>query len=174
MFRYRALPYQIQWDSSGPKTELSYVLHRRYLHFSYLLYHPMVYIVIHGSSDEPHFPTSITLARKCLTYSAEIIGRHHEDHWRHGGLWFTLRTSFRAALSILAAIRSGIIDVPTDWQMLLQKVIKQHRSWENEATNIKWMRHILESLFQDTLKITGQISGSMINGRDYIHNVLTR
>lgn len=66
---------------------------------------------------------------------------------RHHGSWFCCRKVFSRALLMLAAVRSGKIEVFGDWHTSIELVIKYLSYWAAESPDLFVARTILETLY---------------------------
>ena len=123
------------------------------LYLKQWLYHPTLYYAIHSpanTQNNSHWAAITSLTTKCLKCSTELVESWGEDEWRHGGLWFSTRISFRSGLSILAAVRSDKLVTPDGWEQLVRRAVDNLSRWENEARDVRWMRLTLALLLEDT------------------------
>ncbi|OJJ44491.1 hypothetical protein ASPZODRAFT_135305 [Penicilliopsis zonata CBS 506.65] len=144
------LPATVRWAADAPRTELTTILYFRTLNVKTMLFHPMLYFAIHQRTDHPQWGEAAALAAKGLEACAAMILFNGKTQWRHGGLWFVLRSLFRNALSILAAVRSGRFDCSDNWMSLIELAITNLSIWELEALDVLRMRKVLDQILVDT------------------------
>lgn len=71
------------------------------------------------------------------------VSRH-----RHHGTWFGIRMITASALCILAAKKSGRVEVPPMWREHLNSLVEHLRYWEEEALDVSQVIETLETLAQ--------------------------
>lgn len=67
---------------------------------------------------------------------------------RHHGSWFIALGAFRCALSLIAAARSGKVQVPQDWMMSVDTAITVLEFWGQEAVDLQRYRDILCKIWE--------------------------
>ena len=119
------------------------------------LYQPFLYCLLHHQVANPQSHASVLLlAQKCLQNCVEALGNMStiSNQWRHGGAWFSLRGVFQNALILLATVRSRKLDAPEGWEVLIEQVLEALGAWEEEASDIRWMKFVLDALMRDTTR----------------------
>jgi len=150
------LPPLIAWEEKGPApNELALILQIRTSHLRQALYQPFLFCLLHHQLEDVQSHESVLrLSQKCLRYCAESLDglQMERQQWRHGGVWFGLRLMFKSAITLLAAVRSGVMVMPEEWQSLVHRAQVVLVMWEKDAIDIHWMREILDSIISDTRK----------------------
>ncbi|PLB52018.1 hypothetical protein P170DRAFT_471931 [Aspergillus steynii IBT 23096] len=153
--------------TSPPTNDLSFFLHGRYLSSREKICRPLVYVILHHPSlldakSSEEVQEMLSLAQQGIDFCAVLIP-HYSAHFRHGGTWFILRASFKAALLILVVVvgRFGdgaapalYLQPPDDWIGLVKLSLKTLRKWEDESKDVERMRIILEGILDRVSRIT--------------------
>ncbi|OKL57885.1 hypothetical protein UA08_06714 [Talaromyces atroroseus] len=151
---YDHLPDTIKWHAGAKvaSAELASILYARLRLIKLRLLHPCLYFNIHASSDNPMWTEASRQSLKALDLSAQTLDRHSSTNaWRHGGTWFMVRSTFKACLSILAAIRSGRFVCDKNWVSLIRRGMSVLEVWREECGDVLWMELIVKQLLEDTL-----------------------
>lgn len=125
--------------------ELTHILVARYIDLQELICRPFLYLVLH--SEQPHqcSPTTLAYAERCLKLEIKMI-RHICNKHRHHGAWYTGRQCFRSSLILLAAVQSGHIPIPEDWEATLHLPLNLLSYYQAEAPDLGVARRMLISL----------------------------
>ncbi|KAH8694612.1 hypothetical protein BGZ61DRAFT_588540 [Ilyonectria robusta] len=157
------LPASVKYSHTNlliiPSNELAFMVRGRTLEIQSWLYRPFLYYAIHHPSSDPFRPAMEPFVQKALVYgSAHIRGlgvRH-----RHHGTWYALRTGMAEALSLLAAVKSGVVDMGDGtgeyggmgeggWRETVKQMIEILGYWEAESVDVGRSKVVLEELLQD-------------------------
>ncbi|KAL6412655.1 hypothetical protein AUP68_03860 [Ilyonectria robusta] len=157
------LPASVKYSHTNlltiPSNELAYMVRGRTLEIQSWLYRPFLYYAIHHPSSDHFRPAMEPFVQKALVYgSAHIRGlgvRH-----RHHGTWYALRTGMAEALSLLAAVKSGVVDMGDGtgeyggmgeggWRETVKQMIEILGYWEAESVDVGRSKVVLEELLQD-------------------------
>ncbi|KAF7596822.1 hypothetical protein BBP40_012422 [Aspergillus hancockii] len=159
--------------SSLPETqdsislELSWAIANRLLEIRLWLYQPFLYYAIHhpistgqGACEaqccalpSEELTNISTLVQSGLNCALKILEARCLRH-RHHGIWFDLRALVTSSLIVIAAVKSGNLDVPgIDRQVGLKcrfgTTLEALDYWEEEASDIKKARRVLEDLLTE-------------------------
>ena len=161
-----------------PHNELAFFLKTRYICCLEWISRPFLFYALQAGPAIPSHPmlpadgatTGMASSVFFLAYKhldegvrlVDIVSRHH----RHGGIWGLIRRSFGTALVLLAVAASaadkrqtapssgavpGPLRAPDDWPASVRLAIATIRHWENNVTDLQWMRRTLEHLLETTL-----------------------
>ncbi|THC89321.1 hypothetical protein EYZ11_011235 [Aspergillus tanneri] len=147
--------------------ELSWAIANRLLEIRLWLYQPFLYFGIHhpigaghraGGTQSSSFTneelaTISALVKSGLNCTVKILEARCLRH-RHHGIWFDLRALVTSSLIVIAAMRSGNLDVPgIDRRVGLKDhfdgTLEALTYWEDEAPDIKKARRVLEDLLTE-------------------------
>ncbi|QMW45584.1 hypothetical protein G4B11_009039 [Aspergillus flavus] len=147
--------------------ELSWAIANRLLEIRLWLYQPFLYFVIHNPVDTgqearrtrsssftgEELATIAILVQSGMHCALKILEARCLRH-RHHGIWFDLRALVTSSLIVIAAIKSGNLDVPgIDSPMELKShfegTLQALNYWEDEAPDIKKARCILAGLLTE-------------------------
>ena len=102
-----------------------------------------MYYVIHQPPEDPYFPEALPRARKCVELCVEHMARTFSHH-RHHGTWYIARASLTRALIILAAAKSGKIELPEGTVEALDEAHRTLERWSSEAPDLRLGLRVLE------------------------------
>lgn len=162
------LPPAMQYDKhsmgdSSPSRELSWATWNRLLEMKAWLYQPFLYHAIHtplplpnpsSSSSNPSTTSSIpplrdptlqSLINSALECALSTIENRSLRH-RHHGLWFDLRAIVTASFSVIAAAKSGRVEVGEGWRERIEGVCAVLGFWESEGMDLGKTREVLGQL----------------------------
>lgn len=125
--------------------ELAAYIHTRASSFREWIHRPFLYYVIHQPADDPYLPLALPLAQRSLALCIEGQKLPYPYH-RHHGTWLIGRAMLTRALMILAAARSGRLELPGDWTEAVEVAAKTLRWWEGEAPDFGSAADVLEGL----------------------------
>ncbi|GAB1208129.1 hypothetical protein APSETT445_006870 [Aspergillus pseudonomiae] len=147
--------------------ELSWAIANRLLEIRLWLYQPFLYFVIHhpvntgqeagrtrsSSFTGEELSTIAVLVQSGMHCALKILEARCLRH-RHHGIWFDLRALVTSSLIVIAAIKSGNLDVPgidrpMDLKTHFEGTLQALSYWEDEAPDIKKARGILEGLLTE-------------------------
>jgi hypothetical protein len=128
--------------------ELTYMLWLDYVDLRERIWRPFVYLAVHGNFTDTDMSLVDASAQKCLDMCFQTLEGARLKH-RHHGLWLTIRCMFSKALLIIAAAKSGNVEVKEDWQDRVQDFVAYLRYWEVESPECKGMRTALQVLMED-------------------------
>ncbi|KAK9241926.1 putative C6 transcription factor [Lipomyces tetrasporus] len=147
--------------------ELSWAIANRLLEIRLWLYQPFLYFAIHhpiisgrglretrnSSFTGEELATISTLVKSGLNCTLKILEARCLRH-RHHGIWFDLRALVTSSLIVIAAVKSGNLDVPgIDGRVGLKShfdgTLEALTYWEDEAPDIKKARRILEDILTE-------------------------
>jgi hypothetical protein len=157
------LPVVMQYESSridgvaSPSKELGWATANRLLEMKSWLYQPFLYYAIHSPTLALDAPENYGLKRfvnAAMECNHSIIQNRSVRH-RHHGIWFDIRALVTAAVVLSAVIKSGTLNVPTDWEESINTVIKTLHFWEDESPDLQKTRGVVESLLTDSRKTMG-------------------
>ncbi|KAF7712931.1 Fungal Zn(2)-Cys(6) binuclear cluster domain-containing protein, partial [Penicillium ucsense] len=134
------------------------------------IYRPVLYLACHIHLLPPETQENTAIlqqifmhAHNALTNCAEII-----PYWwyqfRHEWIWNVMRSSFGAAVQIIAAVLSNfhackpgwILEPPQNWPALMRMSIRTLKEWGAEAPDVELMRNILERMYEGTSRLVGR------------------
>ncbi|KAK5045720.1 hypothetical protein LTR84_009089 [Exophiala bonariae] len=158
------IPPKITWDVSRASTdELSYYIHGRAMSCREIIHRPFLYNVIHHmGSDNSHWLQATALAKKCLQLCVENAF-HLSSHSRHHGTWYVARTSVTRALLLLAAARSGKIELPERWKDAVEVCMMTVQKWYDEAPDLKQAASVVQIIINETFDESSMASGCTSN-----------
>jgi hypothetical protein len=125
--------------------ELTFMLYLDYADLRERIWRPFLYIAIHGVLSDADKVLVTTSAMKCLNLSFDLLEGARLKH-RHHGCWLTIRCMFTKVLLILAAAKSGRVEIRNDWQSRVRLFQDYLRYWEIEAPDLAAMRSALSEL----------------------------
>ena len=171
------VPFDVFADSrSSASKELSWATQNRILEMRSWLYQPFLYYAIHHpnnrktggvaasplSTEQDHVLRNlISLAVECNLKILETRSLLH----RHHGIWFDLRALVTALLLLIAAARSGHVEMPKGLFKIPDAVdprlgkspfdnaFRALRFWEDESLDIHESRLLLQDLVDETRHI---------------------
>ena len=160
------LPPSMQYDNSvmehiSPSQELSWATWNRLLELRFWLFQPFLYHAIHcdPQSVEAHCTLDLeSLVDAAMECNAETVRVRTLRH-RHHGIWFDIRAIVTASFSVIAAAKSGRVNVKPEWEDRIEQVIATLAFWEAESPDLVKSRRVLEELFTETralLRANGQ------------------
>lgn len=176
---YQHLPPSVRFSSHSSiepfgEDELTTYTRGRFVEWREACLRPALYLILHhnlrGTTlDLPTYLRLHSYAQRCLEVSAAII-HISSCHFRHGGTWFVLRTVFRSAMQIVAAVHFNHLigstssqggdgnqrfasliahtdlKVPDDWPGLCSMALDILGKWHREAADIHIMKDVLEAV----------------------------
>jgi hypothetical protein len=108
---------------------------------------PFLYLLIHDPSPNtlPLAVTSFALKHMetCCKFAPRFAIRH-----RHHGTLYAARVMFGMSLMLVAAVKSGRMEVPKQWREAVQISIAMLRYWELESPDLGEARIILQNFAQ--------------------------
>lgn len=135
------------------------------------IYRPILYLAVHYHSLPAYLQTNTQLfhevssqAQKAIDNCAELIP-HWWYHHRHEWIWSILRSTFGAAVQIIAAVlgtlyarRTGVwmLHPPRRWAALVRVAIKTLGYWAGESIDVEIMRATLERMYLNTCRLVGE------------------
>lgn len=164
---------------SSASKELSWATQNRILEMRSWLYQPFLYYVIHNPNQRKHgeaiastlsaeqdhiLRNLISLAVECNLKILETRSLLH----RHHGIWFDLRALVTAMLLLIAAARSGHVELPKELfevpdvlnpqlgQSPFDNAFRALRFWEEESLDIYESRLLLQELLEETRHIVAE------------------
>jgi len=133
------------------------------------MYRPIIYVAVHYHTLPYHVqnnhPVSQQVfdhAQKALdTYAILIPNLWH--HFRHQWIWNIMRSTFGAAIQIIAAVLSRLqnggagwcLVPPHNWPALIRMSIRTLKAWSGEQGDLDIMRTTLERMYQGTCLLAG-------------------
>ena len=151
------LPSVMQYQNKAvteisPSNELSWCTSNRLLETQAWLYQPFVYYAIHnpGWRQSQDYASLRDLVAAGLATYRRIIQMRSIRH-RHHGLWFDLRAITTSAVVFCAALISGNVQLPDDWERWYEVVLHALRFWEGESPDLATTRRVLEELRRDSM-----------------------
>lgn len=165
--------YQISRDSLPQPTpenqDLEFLVYGRHLVCLEKMYRPIIYVAVHYHTLPYHVqnnhPVSQQVfdhAQKALdTYAILIPNLWH--HFRHQWIWNIMRSTFGAAIQIIAAVLSRLqngdagwcLVPPHNWPALIRMSIRTLKAWSGEQGDLDIMRITLERMYQGTCLLAG-------------------
>lgn len=136
------------------------------------IYRPILYLAVHYHSLPAYLQSNTRLfhevfshAQKAIDNCAELIPHWWYNH-RHEWIWNLMRSSFGAAVQIIAAVLGKLhlhagnqgawmLELPRDWAALVRIAIKTLRYWAAESIDVDIMRATLERMYQGTCRLAG-------------------
>lgn len=125
--------------------ELQFVLHARLFDFRERIYRPFLYLALHHPAEDGVHQTIAPFVQRCVGACLACLLRGTPRH-RHHGTWYENRGMFLKSLLIVAAIKSGKVQVPDLWQQGVNLCIAGFKFWELEAPDLREAREVLENL----------------------------
>ncbi|KAJ5377230.1 uncharacterized protein N7496_004639 [Penicillium cataractarum] len=135
------------------------------------IYRPILYLAVHYHSLPAYLQSNTQLfhevssqAQKAIDNCAELIP-HWWYHHRHEWIWSILRSTFGAAVQIIAAVlgtlnarRTGVwmLHPPRRWAALVRVAIKTLGYWGGESIDVELMRATLERMYLNTCRLVGE------------------
>lgn len=147
-----------------------YLWSRRVLCFE-KIYRPILYLAVHYHSLPAYLQSNTQLFREVFSQAQKGIDNcaalipHWWYHHRHEWIWNIMRSTFGAAVQILAAVLSSLharqygawmLTPPHDWAALVRISIKTLRYWGGESIDVEIMRTTLERMYQGTCRLAGE------------------
>lgn len=137
------LPFEMdEQSSSSPQKELEFFLEARNMDIRERIWRPFLFIAIHSSADIEQDQTVQSCAATALSLVCRIIRQFCIKH-RHHGAWYAARHIFACALILLAAAKSGRVQMPPDWPELVALSEIHLSYWEDECTDLGVARKVL-------------------------------
>ncbi|OIW31477.1 hypothetical protein CONLIGDRAFT_659864 [Coniochaeta ligniaria NRRL 30616] len=144
------IPPQLSiYQNEMAPNEMATYIHTRANSFREWIHRPFLYYVIHQPADDPYLPVALPLAQRCLDLCVEGQKLPYAYH-RHHGTWLIGRAMTTRAMMILAAARSGRLQLPGDWMEAVEVAVKTLRWWEGEAPDFRLVAEVLESVAAGT------------------------
>ncbi|KAE8396366.1 hypothetical protein BDV23DRAFT_48080 [Aspergillus alliaceus] len=147
--------------------ELSWAIANRLLEIRLWLYQPFLFFIIHyplstgpeaqeaqnSSFTSEELTTVSTLVQSGMNCALKILEARCLRH-RHHGIWFDLRALVTSSLIVIAAVKSGNLEVPgidrrIDLKSHFDSILEALSYWEDEAPDIKKARRTLEGLLTE-------------------------
>lgn len=113
------------------------------------IHRPFLYYAIHQPADDEFLDRVKPLAEACLRSGVEstLQSPLHRQH----GTWNVCRGAVVRTLMILAAVRSGRVELPERWREALDRGMEILRLWKAEAPDLEAAYGVLEKIRADTL-----------------------
>ncbi|EXJ77958.1 hypothetical protein A1O3_09117 [Capronia epimyces CBS 606.96] len=144
------LPPKINWnDSQASNDELAYYIRGRAMGSREFIHRPFLYYVVHQPPDDRVWPQVVVRARRCLEFCVENA-LYAYPHQRHHGTWYVARACLTRALLLLAAGRSGKIDLPNRWREAIDLSMLTVQQWYDESPDLRKGASILQAIIDDT------------------------
>jgi hypothetical protein len=121
------------------------------------LYSPFLYYAIHNPPDDRYQKLIQPFVQKALEFLTSMIWSLKVRH-RHHGTWYGVRNGTTAALSLIAAVKCGHIDVPDEWKDIVKAQIEALRYWEGETPDFGKARVVLQEMIDE---LSGEHDRSM-------------
>jgi lysophospholipid acyltransferase (LPLAT)-like uncharacterized protein len=134
------------------------------------IYRPILYLATHYHSLPAYHQSNTQLfheifsqAQKAIDNCAELIP-HWWYHHRHEYIWNVMRSTFGAAVQIIAAVLGSLnvrgsggwmLEPPRNWAALVRTSIRTLRYWGGESIDVDIMRATLERMYQGTCRLAG-------------------
>ena len=133
------------------------------------LYCPFLYYAIHHPPSDPYRLLIEPFVEKALVCGSAHI-RGLEARHRHHGTWYEMRAATMAALCILAAAKSGVVDMKDGigagagrgeiwggmgeggWRETVTRMIGILGFWEGEAADLTRAKGLLEELLEESFE----------------------
>lgn len=135
-----------------PQEELAFMIRVREIYMYTLLYRPFLFLATHDQEVIQRDPRVQVLAEKCLRNCFHISSSVGIKH-RHHGTYFVGRGLFSIGLIILATVKTGRLNVPSDWRRHMDHILAFLEYWELESPDLARGRAIL----QETLREFGDV-----------------
>jgi hypothetical protein len=148
---YNNLPSIILFeDDVIPSRELPYMVRGRLLEIRCSIHLPFLFYAIHNPRS-PYSDMVQPLAEKALQRHFSVLKMDPLPH-RHHGTWYAVRHTVTAALCVVAAARSGTIEMPEEleWKGLINRSLDRIRYWADEAPGIARGVEVLTSYLQQS------------------------
>jgi hypothetical protein len=147
---YEGLPpflsYNQGYPNDLPMEELSFMIRARMLEIKSWIFRPFLFYAVHRGPDDIQQAIVKPLVDQAIVHNIRLIESSSIRH-QHHGIWYTCRVSASAALAILAAVRSGHIQVPLGWEDSIQLAIETLVVWEpNAPGDLRKARTVLSDL----------------------------
>lgn len=147
-----------------------YLWGRRVLCFE-KIYRPILYLAVHYHSLPVYLQSNTQLFREVFSQAQKAVDNcaalipHWWYHHRHEWIWAIMRSTFGAAVQIIAAKLSSLhaqqygvwmLKPPDNWAALVRCSIKTLRYWGGESSDVEMMRMTLERMYQGTCRLAGE------------------
>ncbi|PMD33104.1 hypothetical protein L207DRAFT_399121, partial [Hyaloscypha variabilis F] len=150
------LPPSMQYDDNAlehltPSQELSWATCNRLLEMRFWLFQPFLYHVIHCDplhAESQHSADIQSLVEAAMECNVETVRNRTLRH-RHHGIWFDIRAVITASFTVIAAAKSGRVEVAPEWEDRIKLVIATLAFWEGESPDVRKSREVLEELFAE-------------------------
>jgi hypothetical protein len=136
------LPPEFQYEQ--PDQELSRLTSGRIMHTQEFLFRPFLYRVVHSLAHQVAMIQD--LAQRCVQVCQKRIYQMAIQH-RHHGSWMVAMAVFRCGLSIVAAAKSGRVDLPADWRHCVETAIAVIEFWSEEADDLKELGVVFRGIY---------------------------
>lgn len=111
------------------------------------LFRPFLYLLIHHPSHTTLPWAVASFALKGIEACSSCAFRCVIRHRRHGS-WYAARLVFTTSLQLVAAVKSGRVEVPKRWRQAVQNSVAMLRYWEMESPDLREARIILQDILQ--------------------------
>ncbi|KAH7389223.1 hypothetical protein BKA64DRAFT_758445 [Cadophora sp. MPI-SDFR-AT-0126] len=150
---FNTLPAPIQFDDHDirPSNELQFTVQFRALEIKSWLYRPFLYYTIHHVPYTSLSPRLQALVIKAVDTSIHWILLRPVRH-RHQGTWYVGRLVLSSALSLLAAVKSGLEDHVRklgEWRNIVKEAISALEFWEDESPDFSKGREVITVLYNE-------------------------
>ncbi|KAM5345649.1 hypothetical protein ACJ41O_011510 [Fusarium nematophilum] len=143
---YSHIPPQIDpKDENLSNNELAQFVKNRALTAREWIHRPFLFYVIHQPPEDPYYESAMPLARRCLELCVKHLFRTYGHH-RHHGTWYIGRACMTRSLVLLAAEKSGRVDMPEGWRDALEIARWTMRRWSGEAPDLHWALAVLDGV----------------------------
>ena len=146
-----------------------YLWGRRVMSFE-KIYRPVLYLACHVHLLPPEAQENTALLQEIFTHAQRGLNNCAEiiPYWwyqfRHEWIWNIMRSTFGAAVQIIAAVLSNFhackpgwtLQLPPNWSALISMSIRTLREWSNESSDVELMRTILERMYEGTSRLVGR------------------
>lgn len=130
--------------------ELAHLIWLRGMACREWLHRPFVYYAIHQSLADRHMDEVVPLAKMGLQVCVDLVLSCSPRHkHRHHGTWYMARSALTRALILLAAAKSGHVEMPRDWRKAVDKAVAILRAWGEEARDLRSAGVVLEDAVQN-------------------------
>lgn len=136
-------------QSEGFNSELAYFVQGRGISCREWIHRPFLYYAIHQPAEDPIMPQIMPLAQECLRLCVEWQSNVLPYHLHHG-TWYQARSSATRALLLIAAFRSGTIEMPLNWKHTVQLALNCLQHWARDGSDIAQAADSVQSLFNMT------------------------
>jgi hypothetical protein len=152
--RQKKLPESVQClgdnpngTTAPPPNELAAMLNGRLVDIKAWLYLPFIYYAVHHPPEDRYQVLIQPLVEKGLVCNFSFF-ENFVNH-RHHGTWFFGRCITAAALTVIAVVKCGHIDVPARWSESIAAGLTQIELWDDEAPDIRKSRMVVREILNE-------------------------